>query len=174
MSALAVAAASWCIDRTTTLTLAHPTVTRVLREAPPIKAALALGSKLRLPRRDHDLLISQIVTRDMDRDGDLDATATTPTGDVLVWHNVGSNRLVRVAPETRPTADRSGIRPSGELTVPGWMVDDRRAWALGSSHPTAIVPPALGFVAPGPVPSRASADLTARVDRGPPPHTSSL
>jgi hypothetical protein len=61
-----------------------------------------------------DANVNAVVERDVDRDGDLDLIATTPTGDVLIWINDGHGAFTRQdVSRTSHLATQARLVPSG-------------------------------------------------------------
>lgn len=113
----------------------------------------------------------QVVTRDIDRDGDLDVIATDGTADLLVWENDGAGHFTRKTPDRRSDFD---LAPR-EATVHGDPVAGNDAYQNDGCRPLHVerddsvirVSPGRRVQSPVPV-AVGAADLTLPTPRAPP------
>ena len=134
-----------------------------------------LGRRFTLPVRERSTRVAMALATDLDADGDIDAIAATSTGNVLVWINVGHNRLERRLPiKAAPGQSRIG-RPTVRTISSGALgvVDGR--WFVEPARHQADAPPPLSAPRSRATDRMAATPLLSLPARAPPsPHTSPL
>lgn len=102
-----------------------------------------LDRRFTIPASERSIRVVKALTADLDADGDIDAIAATSTGKVVVWINVGRNRLERRMP-VKPSAGETRVgRPNVVNTAtPGIDTGDNR-WLVQPSRRHTDTPPLL-------------------------------
>src|SRR5262245_47088413 len=75
--------------------------------------------------------VTSVVEGDVDRDGDLDLVAATPSGDLLIWINDGRGRFTR-----QPASNTRGVSSEPVVVQTTW----REAPAISGAVHTDIAP----------------------------------
>jgi hypothetical protein len=100
-----------------------------------LRAEIARSAKrmvkggLQLPQPDRSLRVTRALIADVDSDGDLDALAATRSGQVVLWINVGGNRLVRLAPRPKPVGTHHLTTRGRAHQLPVGITESARAFA---------------------------------------------
>lgn len=121
--------AGWLLAAAMPITVAAA-ATPLVSPTPASLAWRALTPTFSLPDRDRFLQVARTLNVDVDADGDTDALAATPTGRIIVWTNVGGNRLVRRAAKPVTPGRASLGRRAASRSLSSTVDQGPFRWAL--------------------------------------------